>query len=90
MFECINSALQLKDVIKRFSENDMELDGRIDSEDGEEYVRCGKLAELSRKRCAQHIHILCCSLLCCFLLRSVSLWRLQSWPSAGIWAYFYP
>ena len=29
VFDCINRALQLKDAITRFSENDMELDGRI-------------------------------------------------------------
>ena len=35
VFDCINRALQLKDAITRFSENDMELDGRIDGEDDE-------------------------------------------------------
>ena len=35
MFDCINRALQLKDAITRVSENDMELDGRIDGEDDE-------------------------------------------------------
>ena len=35
VFECINRALQLKDPITRFLENDMELDGRIDREDDE-------------------------------------------------------
>ena len=35
VFDCINRALQLKDTITRFSENDMELDGRIDGEDDE-------------------------------------------------------
>ena len=29
VFDCINRALQLKDAITRFSESDMELDGRI-------------------------------------------------------------
>ena len=29
VFDCINRTLQLKDAITRFSENDMELDGRI-------------------------------------------------------------
>ena len=33
MFDSINRALKLKDAITRFSENDMELDGRIDGED---------------------------------------------------------
>ena len=33
VFDCINRGLQLKDAITRFSENDIELDGRIDSED---------------------------------------------------------
>ena len=35
VFDCINRALELKDAITRFSENDMELDGRIDGEDDE-------------------------------------------------------
>ena len=35
VFDCINRALQLKDAITRFSENDMGLDGRIDGEDDE-------------------------------------------------------
>ena len=35
VFDCINRALQLKDAITRFSENDMELDDRIDGEDDE-------------------------------------------------------
>ena len=35
VFECINSAFHLKDGITKFSENDMEFDGRIGSEDDE-------------------------------------------------------
>ena len=60
VFDCINRALQLKDAITRFSENDMELDGRIDGED-DEIRQMGKLAESSKKWCTQHIPILCCS-----------------------------
>ena len=30
VFECINNTLYLKDVITRFSKDDMELDGQID------------------------------------------------------------
>ena len=36
MYECVNGALQLKDAITRFSEDDMELDGRINGKDGED------------------------------------------------------
>ena len=46
MFECINRALQLKDAITRFSENDMDLDGRLDGEDDEETRQMVKLADL--------------------------------------------
>ena len=48
VFDCINGALQLKDAITRFSENDMELDGQIDGED-DENTADGKLAESLKK-----------------------------------------
>ena len=47
VFGCINKALQLKDAITRFSENDMELDGRIDGED-DDICQMGKLGEYRR------------------------------------------
>ena len=51
VFECINRALQSKDAINRFSENDREFDGRINGKDDED-MSDGNLGELERKWCA--------------------------------------
>ena len=60
VFDCINRALQLKDAITRFSENDMELDGRIDGED-DENTSDGE---------AGRVVILCCSFLYIYIFPS--------------------
>ena len=80
MFDCINRALQLKDAITRFSENDMELDGWIDGEDDENTSdgKVGRVVEEMVRTTHPHsllflyIHIY-------ILLRSVYLWCLQSY-----------
>ena len=48
VFDCINRALQLKDAITRFLENDMELDGWIDGED-DENTSDGKVGRVIRE-----------------------------------------
>ena len=75
MFDCINRALQLKDAITRFSEDDMELDGRIDGEDDENMSdgEVGRVVEEMVRTTHPHsllfLHMF-------FLLRSVYLWCL--------------
>ena len=58
VFDCINRALQLKDAITRFSENDMELDGRIDGED-DENTSDGEVGRVVKEMvCTIHPHSL--------------------------------
>ena len=58
VFDCINRALELKDAITRFSENDMELEGRIDGEDDENTSdgEAGRVVE--EMVCTTHPHSL--------------------------------
>ena len=77
MFGCINRALQLKDAITTFSENDMEMDGRIDCEDDEDTSdgeARGIVKEMVR---ITHPHFLLFPYMLCFFLRFVSLRCLQ-------------
>ena len=89
MFDCINRALELKDAITRFSENDMELDGQIDGED-DEIRQMGKLAESSKKWCAQHIPILCCSFIYIYIAKVCVFLVFAVLHIAGVWPYFHP
>ena len=58
VFDCINRALQLKDAITRFSENGMELDGRIDGED-DENPSVGEVGRVVKEMvCTTHPHSL--------------------------------
>ena len=93
VFDCINRALQLKDAINKVLREWHGIGWSRSTVKTMKIRQMGKLAELSRKWCAQHIPILCCSLIfmCVFLLlRFVSLWCLQSLHVAGVWVYFHP
>ena len=62
MFECIDRALQLRDAANRFSENEMELEGRFDGEDNEDTSdeEAGGIGEEMMH--TKHIPILFCSM----------------------------
>ena len=58
VLDCINRALQLKDAITRFSDNDMELDGQIDGED-DENTSDGEVGRVVKEMvCTIHPHSL--------------------------------
>ena len=80
VFDCINRALQLTDAITRFSENDMELDGRIDGEDHKNTSdgESGRVVEERVRTTHPHSLLFLCMF---FWLRSVYLWCLQSYVS---------
>ena len=77
MFECINRALELKDAITRFSENDMELNGWVNGEGDEDTsdVEVGRIGEEMVR--TTHPHSLFFPSILIFLLRSVFFWCLQ-------------
>ena len=56
MFDCINRALQLKDAVTRFSENEIKLDGRADGKDDEEIAdgETGKIGKEMVRRTYPH------------------------------------
>ena len=89
VFECINRALHLKDAITRFSENDVELDGRIHGEDkeGMSDAEIGRIGvEIVRPT---HLHSLLFPYMlffaefCVFVVFAVL-------HIAGVWPYFHP
>ena len=93
VFDCINRALELKDAITRFSENDMELDGRIDGEDDENTSdgEAGRVVEEMVRTTHPHsllflyiyIYIYIYGKVCVFVVFAVL-------HIAGVWLYFYP
>ena len=88
VFDCINRALELKDAITRLSENDMELDGRIDGEDDENTSdgEVGRVVEEMVRTTHPHsllflyIYI---AKVCVFVVFAVL-------HIAGVWPYFHP
>ena len=89
MFECINRALQLKDAITRFSENEMELNGWTDGEDDEDRSD-GEGGGFGEEMSTQRIPILCCSLICWNFSEVYVFLVFTIMHITGVWAYFQP
>ena len=88
MFDCINRALQLKEAITRFSENDMELDGRIDGEDDENTSdgEAGRVVEEMVH--TPHPHSLL--FLYIYIAKVCVFVVFAALHIAGVWPYFHP
>ena len=90
VFDCINRALQLKDAITRFSENDMELDGRIDGEDDEntsDGEACRVVEETVR---TTHPHSLLFLYIYIYIAKVCVFVVFVVLHIAGVWPYFHP
>ena len=89
VFDCINGALQLKDTITRFSENDMELDWPIDDEDDEDTSdgETGGIVEEMVRTTHPHSFF---SLICCFCAEVYVFVVFAVVHVARVYAYFHP